>query len=227
MKYFIENQELENQIKEIRKKIRLSMNGVVSDAMKDYGFSYKQNFGVQIPRLKEIASSYTPHHNLAQRLWALKIRETMILASLLQPAESFSLQNANEWIESIDNIELAEQACMNLFAKLPFAKVWSSELRSSNSQWKQITGFILITRIRESIEYQEIDEISNRAIQLLNTDNFHLYKSIAVCLARLCRNGKQTASLIQAKIAALSASEKVGQRYVYNEIENELSFLDF
>ena len=44
MKYFIQNPQLEAIIKEIRKKIRLSMNGVVADKMKESGIRYKQNF---------------------------------------------------------------------------------------------------------------------------------------------------------------------------------------
>ena len=51
MKYFIQNPQLEAIIKEIRKKIRLSMNGVVADKMKESGIRYKQNFGVYISLL--------------------------------------------------------------------------------------------------------------------------------------------------------------------------------
>lgn len=227
MKYFIQNTELEEQIKDIRKKLRLSMNGVVSDAMKDYGFTYKHNHGVQIPRLKEIAQSYTSNHDLARRLWALKIRETMILATLLQPVEIFSENDAEEWTESIDNIEMAEQACMNLFSKLPFANAWSIKLISSENEWKQIIGFILITRIRETIKYDKTEEITTIALKLLDTENYCLYKSISVCLARLCRNGKEATKLIETKISGIKDSEKTAYKYVVNEINNEITFLVF
>lgn len=227
MKYFIQNPDLDNQIKDIRKKIQLSMNGVVSDAMKDYGFNYKQNFGVQIPRLKQLAQNYIPNHDLAQRLWVLKIRETMILATFLQPAEMFSEKDANEWIENIDNIELAEQTTMNLFSKLTYAKNLSLKLISSNNDWKQIIGFILITRIKDFFDFQEIEEISNRGIKLLDTENYNLYKSISVCLARFCRNGVEVAVLIRSKISELNNLEKGAYKFAKNEIETELSFMDF
>lgn len=227
MKYFIQNPDLDNQIKDIRKKIRLSMNGVVSDAMKDYGFNYKQNFGVQIPRLKQLAQNYTPNHDLAQRLWALKIRETMILASLLQPTETYTEKDADEWVETIDNIELAEQTCMNLFSRLPFVKAWSVSLISSNDEWKQITGFILITRVANLFDIASTNEILEQGIKLLDTENYNLYKSISVCLARLCRNGKENASAIQTKISSTKSLEKASYKFAINEIENEISFLDF
>ena len=161
MKYFVANTNVDNLIKEIRKKIRLSMNGVVSDTMKSYGLIYKQNFGVEIPQLRQMASKYSLNHDLAQRLWALKIRETMILATLLEPAETFSEVNAEEWIKDIDNIELAEQTCMNLFSKLSFAKSWGKKLIFSDDEWVQITGYMLITRISKIFENHDVEEMIN------------------------------------------------------------------
>ena len=94
MKYTLVNPKLEAQITEIRRKIRLSMNGIVSGQMTEKGIHYKKNYGVSIPRIKEIASTYPPSHDLAQRLWNLQIRETMIMATLLEPAGSFQSQQA-------------------------------------------------------------------------------------------------------------------------------------
>ena len=49
------SEELQQTIKEIKKQLRLSMNGVVSTLQRRQGLDYKINFGVEIPRLKEIA----------------------------------------------------------------------------------------------------------------------------------------------------------------------------
>jgi len=45
-------------IKEIKTQLRLSMNGVASQSMREKGLAYKINFGVELPRLKEIAKQY-------------------------------------------------------------------------------------------------------------------------------------------------------------------------
>lgn len=60
MKYYIANPDLDLQITEIRRKIRLSMNGIISDQMSQNGIFYKKNYGVDIPRIKEITKSYIP-----------------------------------------------------------------------------------------------------------------------------------------------------------------------
>jgi len=121
MDFYLSNTELDAQISEIRRQIRLSMNGIVSDQMKMNGIVYKHNYGVTIPRIKEIAKMYSSNHDLSQRLWMLKIRETMIMSTLLQPIEKFTCELALKRIDELDQIEIVEQICMNLLCKLRYA----------------------------------------------------------------------------------------------------------
>ena len=92
------------------------MNGAVSQSMREKGLVYKLNFGVELPRIKSIASAYGKDHALAQALWKEDIRECKILAGLLQPVDSFLPEIADIWVENIRNIEIAELTCMNLFS---------------------------------------------------------------------------------------------------------------
>ena len=78
---------LQEQLKEIKTQFRLSMNGVVSQSMREKGLNYKLNFGVELPRLKQIAAEIEKNHDLAQVLWKEEIRESKILAAMLQPIE--------------------------------------------------------------------------------------------------------------------------------------------
>lgn len=50
--------ELTEQLKEIKTQLRLSMNGAVSQSMREKGLVYKLNFGVELPRIKSIAAAY-------------------------------------------------------------------------------------------------------------------------------------------------------------------------
>ena len=43
--------ELTEQLKEIKTQLRLSMNGAVSQSMREKGLVYKLNFGVELPRM--------------------------------------------------------------------------------------------------------------------------------------------------------------------------------
>ena len=57
------------KIREIKKQFRLFMNGVVSQSMREKGLDYKLNFGIELPRLKEIAAKFEQNHEVAQALW--------------------------------------------------------------------------------------------------------------------------------------------------------------
>ena len=48
-------ESLQDEIREIRKELRLAMNGVISTSMREKGIVYKLNFGVPYPEIKEIA----------------------------------------------------------------------------------------------------------------------------------------------------------------------------
>ena len=50
---------MQEQIREIRKRLRLAMNGVISTSMREKGMNYKIIFGVPIPELRQIAQEYT------------------------------------------------------------------------------------------------------------------------------------------------------------------------
>ena len=81
---------------------------MVSQSMREKGMEYKLNFGIEYPRIKEIAAGYEPDHELAQALWKENIRECKILAGLLQPADTFYQEIADIWIEGMDYPELAD-----------------------------------------------------------------------------------------------------------------------
>lgn len=46
--------DLHEQLKEIKTQLRLSMNGAVSQSMREKGLIYKLNFGVELPRIKQL-----------------------------------------------------------------------------------------------------------------------------------------------------------------------------
>lgn len=132
--------DLHEQLKEIKTQLRLSMNGAVSQSMREKGLIYKLNFGVELPRIKAIAEGYEKDHSLAQALWKEDIRECKILAGLLQPVDSFFPEIADIWVESIQNIEIAELTSMNLFQHLPYAPAKSFQWIADEREYVQTCG---------------------------------------------------------------------------------------
>lgn len=228
MRFFISNTKLDNTIHEIRIKLRTSMNGDVSEQMTKRGVLYKKNYGVDIPRLKQIAAGYEQNHDLAQRLWALSIREAMILATLLEPVEKFTLQNAEKWAEETTQVELAEQLAMNLLSKLKDSNELSFRLIKSESEQKQIIGFLTASRISTKLQIEEVNFIINRAFGICSQSlDRNPVLIIARCIARFCRLGGDAKENISIQLKEInnthSGSENIA--LLTEIVQQELDFL--
>lgn len=219
--------ELDDQLARIQKAIRLSMNGVVADSMKDHGLNYKKNYGVTTLRLKEIARDFTPDRSLADRLWLLGIRETMLLATLLAPPATMGEDKVRAWIMECTNQELIEQACMNLFQHLPYAVDCAMECIDSNEASIQSTGFTLALRVYGKLTHEQLSRICYRGLELAGSSDQYLIKTIAACLARFTRIDRETALFVKDQIPQVSENETKGIRIIRKFVYNELIFLGY
>ena len=225
MKYYITNEKLDAQIVEIRKKIRLLMNGIVADSMTRKGIIYVKNYGVALPDLKELAKKHQPSNDLADRLWLIGWRETVILSILLQPIETFSIDKAIARVNSIKNNETAEIICMYLLSKTDFAPTLCFDLIDSENTQNQTTGFMLVARIYSRLTDEQAKKLIKRCAQLSITENYNLYKSIGLCLSRLVRINSNTANTIKLLVENFQKLETPSQWHIANEVKQEMEFL--
>ena len=139
--------DIQETIRKIKTELRLSMNGIASSYMRDNGMKYKLNFGVELPRLRDIATGYPANHELAQALWKEDIRECKLLAAMLQPTDTFYSDIAEIWVESLPNIEIAQHTAQNLFCRLPYASQKAYEWIASDKEMFQICGYLILARL--------------------------------------------------------------------------------
>lgn len=122
------------------------MNGIVSHNMRSQGADYKINFGLTLPLLKRIAAETPADAQLANALWAdTAVRESMMLAPLVYPADEFTEAEADRWMETMPNTEVADICCKFLFCRLPFARQKACEWSGSDRPLTQYTAFQLAT----------------------------------------------------------------------------------
>ena len=140
------------------------MNGVASTAMRQTA-DYRMNWGVELPRLQELAAEYGKNHDLAQTLWKESVRECKILAAMIQPIETFDEELADIWMESIRTAEIAQIVSLYLFQYLPFATEMAFGGIASDDEMRQVCGFSTIYHIMRKHEIQErsIDELYDQA----------------------------------------------------------------
>ncbi len=225
MKFYIANEQLDAQIREIKQKIRLSMNGVTADSMKEKGVFYKQNFGVELPVLRQIAQLYEPSADLAERLWLIGGRETMILSVFLEPVDKLTVQKAVERVKSSQQKEIIDVLCLYLFRKTTFATDLAIKLVSSENTDCRIAGFMLASRIYTQLSADEVKFLIKKSEELSASDNFRLYKSIGICLGRLCRLNIETLNVIEGIVENFCTSGTPPQCAIADEVKQEIDFL--
>lgn len=106
-------------------------NGIIADTLRQAGSPFRFIFGLNIPQLAETAEMTGKNRDLAEELWANSTtRESMLLAPMLMPADSFSMDDALRWTSAIPAPEIADVLCHRLLRHLSYAPELAEELTS-------------------------------------------------------------------------------------------------
>lgn len=203
------------------------MNGMVSQSMREKGMEYKLNFGIEYPRIKEIAAGYEPDHELAQALWKENIRECKILAGLLQPADTFYPEIADIWIEGMDYPELAEYTVMNLFQRLPYASEVVFRWMADEREMFQLCGFLLMARLLmkgEKLNERAEAEFLDQACTAVEGDSGPVQKAASVALRKYAHQSRENKRTVSKQLGIWAKSEKPAVRALAEEIKADLEF---
>ena len=204
--FAMNNMDVQERIREIKKQLRLFMNGVASQSMRDRGLEYRLNFGVEVPRLKEIAATMDKDHELAQALWKENIRECKILAGLLQPLDTFYPEIAEIWMEDMHYPELAELSCINLFQYLPYASEKMFEWIADERDYFQYCGYMIMAHLlmkKMKLNERSEAEFIDQAFAALQSEALLPQKGAFVSLCKFIGQSRENARKIKKMIASL------------------------
>lgn len=140
-------ENVNEQLKEIKRSFRTMMNGVVAQSMRDKGADYHVNWGASLPMLKDMARGIGKNYDLAIALWKEDVRECKILATLIMPAERMLPEVVDIWMEQTRSQEIAEMASFNLYRYLPFAADKAYQWIASEREICQLCGFHVLSRL--------------------------------------------------------------------------------
>lgn len=219
--------DVNETIKDIKAQFRLFMNGVVSQSMREKGLVYKINFGIELPRLKEIAAKYEKDHKVAQALWKENIRECKIIATLLQPVDSFLPEIADIWVDDMNNPEIVEITCMNLFQHLPYASEKAFEWIASEKEYHQLCGFMLITRLfmnKNSLNERAEAEFLDQAFTALEDENVLIRKAAATALKKWGHQSKENTKKLVKLLSPLLKSSKDSLILIASDIKMDVEY---
>lgn len=141
------NNELDDLIREIKRRLRAAMNGILSGSMRQNGVDYRVNFGVDQPRLAEIAAEIPHTYTLAAALWKDDIRELRLLAIMTMPQAEFDEDLALLWIEQLRYAEEAQVLVLHLLQHRPYASSLAFRLVASDTVMPRLVGWLLLGRL--------------------------------------------------------------------------------
>jgi len=169
---------LKDQIYQIKKLLRLRMNGVASTFMRNNGLNYKLNYGLDAMSIRGIASQFEPNAALAEFLWSQNARECKILGTLLYPKTEFTTEKADLWLSDCFLQELMEQLCFNLLQHLDFAPQKALEWIGSEDEKIRTAGYTLLLRlILGKKNLPELTQALSSAEKDSHSENFRLEQS--------------------------------------------------
>ena len=138
------------EYEKIIKKLKSLSNPKAITGMARYGITPENTCGVSIPNLRKIAKEEGINRKLAQRLWNTNIRETKILASMIEDPEMVTEEQIEGWVKEFNYWEICDQCCMNLFEKTKFAYKKAIEWSSREKEFIKRAGFVLMARLAVS-----------------------------------------------------------------------------
>ena len=227
MEFLLDDPHVEQKYQEILRRLIPLQNGVVSESMEARGVKYKVNLGASVVSLKNLASHYDRNHLLALKLWNKGWRETLLLSTMLEVPSEVSSNQADYWVKNFESLEMAEQACMNLFPYIPYAHEKALEWCKGKKKLTKITGILLIRRLAQ-IDENVPDEKWEEFLSMLETLSKDAELS-SVLVRTVCQIGRRNHELkinVLSFVCDVNDFESKAAREVAREIMDELE-MDF
>lgn len=129
-------------------ELRKQRNPKNVEGMARFGINPTNTLGVSIKVLREIAKRVRKEekdgekrHQLALRLWASSIHEGRILATIIDPPELVTENQAESWVEDLDSWDICDGFCMNLIDKTKFAYQKAMKWAKREEEYIRRAGF--------------------------------------------------------------------------------------
>ena len=144
-----------NLAREIRKELFAFRNGIVADKLRKAGDPHPMIMGCLLVDVSGIATRFRESVGdpeqlaaLACDLWAdTNSRECRLAAPMLYPADKMSLEQALQWCESVETIEVADNLCHKLLRRIPEAEALFGQLIDHEKPLMKYTGYRLLLNL--------------------------------------------------------------------------------
>lgn len=222
--FFPFDEELKTELDQIKLAIQGEQNGMATQSMGQ--MAYKKNYGVPYISLRKIASNYSPNKKLANCLWGISYRETMLLALLLFPKEEMSFEETIALVDDMNEMELAEFACRDLLCLVPSAEKLVFACLEKESPFALEVAFLLAARLLEkNLALDSMSNLMGCVDNALGKGKATLAKSVSNYLKQLGIFADYT-TMVMDLVDKLSNSESLQLRWVAEEVRTFVEYTE-
>jgi 3-methyladenine DNA glycosylase AlkD len=139
----------ENELlcRDILEKLKSLGRAEAVEGMARYGINPKNNYGVTVHILRDIAKEIGTSHRLAQHLWRSGIHDAKMLATMIDDPAAVTEQQMEKWAEDFDSWDVCDQTCNNLFSRTQFAYRKAEEWSKRKEEFVKRAGFVLMANL--------------------------------------------------------------------------------
>lgn len=215
--------ELRERVRKVKEMLRLSMDGSTAARLRHLG--YKLTFGVTYPRLRELTAEIEPDAELAESLWGLRQRETMLIATIIMPTECCTPEVADRWVSEAFNEEIAEYLSRNLLIRLDFAGNIVESLVDATEWQKMLIGYSLHSRLLMNDRSADtmIERYLSKSVDDVHNTDKRALSAIAFFLKQVARR-EQYLDRVKSIIAQLKTSESISAQWVAEEVNTFVEY---
>jgi len=112
--------------------------------MHRFGIDTTYALGIPIPALRALAKKIKKNHPLALELWATKIHEARILASMIEDPLLVTPEQMDNWAKDFKSWDVCDQVCGNLFDRTPFVMSKIEAFSKSTHEFVKRAAFTLM-----------------------------------------------------------------------------------
>lgn len=139
----------------MRKEFFAFRNGIVADKLRKAGDPHSMVMGCLLVDIQAIARRISEAVNdktllavIAQELWSdTNSRECRLAAPMLYPAEEMSAEQAMQWCETVETVEIADNLCHKLLRNIPEADALFRQLVANEKPLVKYTGYRLVLNL--------------------------------------------------------------------------------
>lgn len=226
MRFFIENQKVEKEFAWMQAQIRLHMNGATTGQMEKSGIHYRINYGVGIPHLKQLAKRIPVSFELAERMWFSEIREMMLLAAIIVPAEKMTEDVCRLWSEQINNKDLVERTSMFLWLRIKDIRQILGEWMNGENNYLKATALYTIGRCLQAEPQCDMPSALELIKAVAKVQDLFIVKALSFALRMKLRNCSDEKEEIMKYAEALSIGKDTNRQILAQELFNEMDFIN-